>query len=391
MGASLDQVSGAGRAPLPMRRPRVKPEHAPYRIQGGLIRIGGVSYGVAAEVRDPTGMVWTLLESMDGSRDADAVVARVTAAHPGLTADAVSAGIAQFAAAGYLEDLAAPEPAELTARDLRRYGPARSYYRWLDLTPRASTWEPQVLLGRARVTVVGIGGSGGVAALALAASGVGRLHLVDPDVVELSNLCRQVLYTEDDLGRPKVDAALARLRALNSDIEVTGEQSRIDGVGPAARLAGDCDVLLLTADRPPQVRVWTNLACLAAGRPWVDAGYHGPLVQVGTYRPGGGACWQCVRLADDDRHAELGAYPQDGGARGAAVGNAVAAPSAGVSGYLAAHEVIGLITGIPPAVPGRVQTVNLAALDAPLVRLDPRRADCPACAAVPPPPADHPQ
>lgn len=72
----------------------------------------------------------------------------------------------------------------------------------LDLTPRASTWEPQERLRRALVTVIGVGGTGGVAALALAASGVGRLHCVDPDVVELSNLSRQVIYTEDDKRQP---------------------------------------------------------------------------------------------------------------------------------------------------------------------------------------------
>ena len=74
--------------------------------------------------------------------------------------------------------------------------------------PRASSWDAQARLARSRVTVVGLGGSGAGAAAALAASGVGRLHCVDPDAVELSNLNRQVLYSEDDIGRPKVDAAV---------------------------------------------------------------------------------------------------------------------------------------------------------------------------------------
>jgi molybdopterin/thiamine biosynthesis adenylyltransferase len=80
-------------------------------------------------------------------------------------------------------------------------------------------------LRASRVTVVGVGGTGGVAALALAAAGVGQLHCVDPDVVDLSNLGRQVVYTEDDTGRPKVGGAVARLRRLNADIAVSGEDT----------------------------------------------------------------------------------------------------------------------------------------------------------------------
>lgn len=163
------------------------------------------------------------------------------------------AAIAQLVESGYVEDAAAPDPAELTERDKDRYDRARRYFRWLDLAPRASTWEPQVALRRARVTVVGVGGTGGVAALALAASGVGRLHCVDPDVVELSNLSRQVIYTEDDIGVPKVGAALARLRKLNTDIAVSGQRLRIDSVTDVLPLAGSCDVLLLSADQPPEV------------------------------------------------------------------------------------------------------------------------------------------
>lgn len=359
--------------------PKVKPEHAPYRIAGGKLRIGGVSYGLAAEISDPDGWVWTMLTAMDGSRGLQEIVEHVRAAHPGQPAEILRRGAEQLMASGYIEDAAGPVPASLTARDLLRYDRAVGYFRWLDLTPRGSSWEPQARLRDARVTVLGVGGTGGVAAMALAASGVGHLHCVDPDEVELSNLSRQVLYTEDDIGRPKADSAVARLRRLNSDIEVTGQRMTVMSTADVLGLAGDCDVLLLTADRPPEVRTWANRGCLEARRPWVDAGYHGPLVQCGAFVPGEGPCRECTRLAMRDRDAELGANPHDDTERGAAVGHAVGAASAGMSGYLAAHLVIGLITGVPPVTPGRVETMNLAALDAPLVCDDPPHPDCPAC------------
>jgi len=364
-----------------MSRPRVKPEHAPYRIAGGKIRIGGVAYGLAAEISDPDGWVWMMLSAMDGSRAPREIVEYVQAGYPAEPAAALRAAAEQLMASGYVEDAAGPLPSGLTERDRRRFDRAVGYYRWLDLTPRASSWEPQALLRAARVTILGVGGTGGVAALALAASGVGRLHCIDPDQVELSNLSRQVLYTEGDIGRPKADAAVARLRQLNSDIEITGQRTQARGIEDVRTLADDCDVLLLGADQPPELRTWTNRACLAAKRPWVDAGYHGPLVQTAAFVPGQGRCWECTRLTLRDGHAADGVFPGDAAESQEAVWHAVGATAAGISGYLAAHLVIALITGIPPVVPGRIETVNLAALPAPLALDDRPHPDCPACGA----------
>jgi len=362
-----------------MIRPRVKPEHAAYRIAGNRVRIGGLSFGIAAEVEDPTGAVWTLLQAMDGSRSADEIVDMVASRHPGETRQSLTDAIETFVESGYVEDWGAPDPAELTSRDKERYGRGRAYWRWLDLTPRSSSWEPQVRLRSARVTVVGLGGTGGCAAAALAASGVGYLHCVDHDLVELSNLNRQVLYSESDIHRPKADVAAARLRGLNSDVTITGQRAEITSFADVAALAADCDVLLLCADRPPEIYSWANRACLATGTPWVASGYHGPLVPVATYVPGDGACYQCLQMAQAENRQRIGTCPDDSAGREGAAGNAVAAPSAGISGYLAAHAVLALVTGIPPVRPGRIYSVNLVALDEPYVFTGPRRPDCPDC------------
>ena len=210
-----------------MIKPRIKPEHAPYRVAEERSESAGCHYGIAAEISDPDGWVWTMLTAMDGSRDLAEIVEQVHSAHPAQPVDVLRRGAEQLVSSGYAEDAAGPVPANLTDRDLLRYDRAVGFYRWLDLTPRASSWEPQSLLRDARVTVLGLGGSGGVAALALAASGVGRLHCVDPDDVELSNLSRQVLYTEADIGKPKADSAITRLRQLNSDIEITGQRTEL--------------------------------------------------------------------------------------------------------------------------------------------------------------------
>jgi molybdopterin/thiamine biosynthesis adenylyltransferase len=362
---------------MKMGRPRIKPEHLPYRIAGGLIRIGGVSGGIAGEIEDPTGSVWSLLQCMDGSRTIGQVVDHVISEHPRETESEVRDAIDVMIGSGYVEDAGSSDPVELSNREKERYSRSRNYFRWVDLVPRASTWEPQVALRRAHVTVAGIGGTGGFAAIALAASGVGHLHCVDNDTVELSNLNRQVLFDEGDIGTSKVAAGVRRLQRLNSDITITGERVHIREAADMLPLAKDCDALLLAADNPPEMTVWTNRACLAAGTPWVDAGYHGPQATVGSYIPGTSACWECVRKTHDDRQQPLGVNYADAVQR--PVENAVSAASAGLSGILAAHAVIALLTGVPPAAAGQVQAINLMQLNSPFVLSSARRPDCPGC------------
>jgi molybdopterin/thiamine biosynthesis adenylyltransferase len=364
-------------------RPRIKPEHLPYRISDSRIRIGGSVYGIAAEIKDPTGAIWALLESLDGSRSVEAIVDYVRARNPDEAASDIHSALAVLIEAGHVEDCGSPAPPELSDRERERYQRGREFYRWVDPVPRSNSWEPQVKLHNASVVVIGLGGTGGTAALALAASGVGRLHCVDSDEVDLSNLNRQLLYTEQDIGRPKVDAGVDRLREHNSDITVTGKRCRIRGIEDLAALAGEHDILLLCADTPADIRVWANRACLRTGTPWVDCGYHGPRAAACLYLPGrGGACYECLWLAEQDRNTALGIDRPYSTSR---VGhNAVIAPSAGLSGYLAAYSVISFITGTGRVADGRIHGVNLVALDTPYVVADPRRPDCQACGTTDP-------
>jgi molybdopterin/thiamine biosynthesis adenylyltransferase len=220
-----------------------------------------------------------------------------------------------------------------------------------------------------------------MAALALAASGIGRLHCIDADTVELSNLNRQALYTEDDLGKPKADAALPRLRQLNSDIEITAERLEIASQDDCAAAVAGCDLFALCADEPDDLRIWANRACLAAGVPWVDGGYHGPLVTVGVYVPGTGACWECLRAGELAR-LDLPAGDSEDLVRGMprAPGHPATAVSAGLSGQLVAYLAMALLTGTSQVTPGTVYGINLMVPGDQVVIEHPRRSGCPACA-----------
>ncbi|MCP3819490.1 ThiF family adenylyltransferase [Streptomyces sp. A3M-1-3] len=363
----------------------MKPEHRAYRTVDGNVRIGSVVYGIGAEVADPDGWIWTLTEALDGTRTPDGTVDNVLARHPDVGYRSVLEAMDDLYEAGFLDDAGAALPDGLTEDDRTRYGRGADLLRWMDLSPRATSWELQARLRSARVLLLGLGGTGGFAAQGLVASGVGLMHCVDGDVVELSNLNRQPLYRETDIGRPKAEAARAALRALNSQVTVTAERREVHGPDDlAALLVPGYDLLLLCADRPPEIRRWANRTCLAARLPWLDAGYRGPLVTVGVHVPGSGACWECHRADDADRRdLRLGPGQDAEVASPRMDWNPVNAVTAGLSGTLLVHAAIALLTGVPEIRPGFRFGLNLMAFAEPAEERYGRRANCPACGTPP--------
>ncbi|WP_410611571.1 HesA/MoeB/ThiF family protein [Amycolatopsis sp. lyj-109] len=362
-----------------MRRPRIKPEHLPVRHGGDRVRIGGVVRGIAADIDDPGGWVWALLELLDGSRTTDQVVADLARLHPQRPGADARAAIDDLIRAGYVEDAGEPDPAGLGAAERERYRRSRALFRWMDRTPRRTSWDTQLLLRGARVVVIGIGGVGCTAAQTLVVSGVGHVHCVEPDVVELSNLNRQILFTERDLGRPKVTAAVERLRAHNSEVRVTGARLLVDGPAVLRTLAIGYDVVLLAADEPPEIRAWTNQVCQATGTAWVHGGYHGPQVGCGLYAPGAGPCYDCARVAERERQVGLPprTFPAAAGKPRVHAANAV---SAGIAGQLAAHATLSLLTGVPRLRTNCEFGFNLVTLqDSFALGPESPRPDCPTC------------
>ncbi len=150
-------------------------------------------------------------------------------------------------------------------------------------------------LSQARVVLLGCGGIGSLVAVTLATAGVGELTLVDGDHVELSNLTRQFLFTEADIGLPKAEALARELRRRNSSCRV---RPVVRGVADAADLEHlpVCDLLVVSADSPGLTGM-VNAYCVASGTAWMNACYvndiavWGPLVVPGTT-----GCWDCQSL-----------------------------------------------------------------------------------------------
>lgn len=195
------------------------------------------------------------------------------------------------------------------------------------------------------VLVVGCGGLGSAAIPFLAASGVGRLLLADDDVIEISNLQRQVLYGEADLGRLKVTAAADAVRRINSGVSVEVLPQRLDSVALAQRMA-QVDVVLDCSDNYA-TRQAVNAAAVASRTPLVSGAavrFDGQLLVVDP-RLEHGPCYHCLFGGS---HASDGACATFG----------VFSPLVGVIGAQQAVEALKLLMGVGQAPAGRLMTYD---------------------------------
>lgn len=221
----------------------------------------------------------------------------------------------------------------------------------------------------ARVLLIGAGGLGCPSALYLAAAGVGTLGLVDDDVVDASNLQRQILYGTNDLGRPKVEVARERILALNPDVTVEPFATRLSS-GNALALLGRYDVIVDGTDNFP-TRYLSNDACVLLGRPNVYGSIFRFEGQASVFDARRGPCYRCL-------HPE----PPPPGAVPSCAEGGVLGVLPGVIAMLQATETIKLLTGIGEPLLGRLLLYDALAMRFDEFRLEKDPA-CPVCGPHP--------
>jgi molybdopterin/thiamine biosynthesis adenylyltransferase len=221
----------------------------------------------------------------------------------------------------------------------------------------------------ARVLLLGAGGLGSPTALYLAAAGVGTLGIVDNDVVDLSNLQRQVIHSTDRIGVPKVDSAEQTIKQLNPDVDVVKYQLRLDASNIMEIIEG-WDVIVDGLDNFP-TRYLLNDASVRLQIPVVSASILGFDGQLSVFKPYEGPCYRC--LFREPPPAEMA--PSCGA-------NGVLGVLPGTMGLLQATEVIKLIVGAGRPAIGRLLLYD--ALDATLMEVKIKRdPDCPICSRDP--------
>jgi len=246
---------------------------------------------------------------------------------------------------------------ELDRDEIRRYG------RHLTL-PEVGV-DGQKRLKAARVLLVGAGGLGSPAALYLAAAGVGTLGLVDFDRVDESNLQRQLLYGQGDLDRPKVEAAVERLRGVNPHVELRPHPVRFSADNALDLVAG-YDAVVDGSDNFA-ARYLVNDACVLAGKPDVWGAISRFEGQASVFWNRHGPCYRC-----------LFPEPPPPGLVPSCAEAGVLGVLPGIVGSLQANEVIKLITGIGEPLIGRLLIFDALGVRFREVRLK-RNPDCPRC------------
>jgi molybdopterin/thiamine biosynthesis adenylyltransferase/rhodanese-related sulfurtransferase len=225
--------------------------------------------------------------------------------------------------------------------------------------------EGQARLARAKVLVIGAGGLGSPALLYLAAAGVGTIGIVDFDVVELSNLQRQVVHTDDRVGASKTESAAIAIGALNPDTKVVQHNEMLTDQS-VDRLIEGYDVVLDGTDTF-ETRYWLNDAAVRAATPVVHASVFRFEGQLTVFVPFEGPCYRC--LYPTPPPPEL--------APGCSVAGVLGVVP-GVMGLLQATETVKLVLGIGDPLVGRLLVWD--ALDAGFSELTLQRdPDCPAC------------
>jgi molybdopterin/thiamine biosynthesis adenylyltransferase/rhodanese-related sulfurtransferase len=236
------------------------------------------------------------------------------------------------------------------------------------LLPEVGVEGQQKLLD-AKVLLLGAGGLGSPTALYLAAAGIGTLGIVDDDVVDVSNLQRQVIHTTETVGTPKVDSAERAIHALNPDVAVRKYQVRLDASN-IVDIIKDYDIVVDGVDNFP-TRYLLNDASVRLKIPVVSAAILGFEGQLSVFAPYDGPCYRC--LFRQPPPAELA--PSCGA-------NGVLGVLPGTMGLLQATEVVKLIIGQGSPLIGRLLIYD--ALDATTTELKVRRdPDCPICSREP--------
>ncbi|MBI3553125.1 MAG: molybdopterin-synthase adenylyltransferase MoeB [Elusimicrobia bacterium] len=229
--------------------------------------------------------------------------------------------------------------------------------------------EGQKKLKNSSVLCVGAGGLGSPLALYLAAAGVGRLGIVDFDVVDHSNLQRQILHSTDSVGKPKLESAKARLNALNPNVEVVGYETKLTSAN-ALELFKDYDVIADGTDNFP-TRYLVNDACVLLGKPNAYGSIFRFEGQASVFSAKDGPCYRC--LYPEPPPPGLVPSCAEGGVLGVLPG---------VIGTIQAIETIKLIAGLGKPLIGRLMLFDALAMEWRTLKIK-KNPDCPICGKNP--------
>ncbi|HEY5846738.1 MAG TPA: ThiF family adenylyltransferase [Nakamurella sp.] len=243
---------------------------------------------------DPSGAVLALLRILSRGDHTlkELPFALATVGHSASVED-VSRVVHQLDDWGVLER--ADSDGQLDARTIDRHASNLRYYDLFSDLSRSSV-DMHRAATRSTVLLLGAGGLGSGILQSLVGLGVGKIILVDGDVVEPKNLARQFVYNSSDIGRPKVQAAADWVSGYSPDTTVRPVQERVADAARIGQLAGGADLVVCAIDSPDNVHLLVNEACCRLGIPFVAGGLARSTLSYWSVDPGRSACRECLEL-----------------------------------------------------------------------------------------------
>jgi len=357
-----------------MQRPRIKRTTESIGSPDGDVFLLRPSAGSDIKIEKPDENDRRLLAALDGEHTLDQL-------NEEFGEELVGDTISKLQELEVVEDAADDDL--LAAGELARFDRQLRYFS--DIGGSGPTpSECQRRLREAKVAVLGVGGLGGWSAYALACCGIGEMWLIDGDRVEVSNLNRQILYSEADLGLLKVEAAARRLRAFNSSMRVTATARRLESQVEIADFIDGADVVIDAADWPAHdIERWCNSACFEAGIPYITMSHFPPIARVGPlYVPGETGCFACQETAYRREYPLFDVAVEQRRAQPSPA--ATLGPACGLIGGQVGMEIIHLLTGLSrPSTQGVAHIYDLRTMEVKREDVVPE-PDCPVCAHLQP-------
>ncbi|OUQ90055.1 thiamin biosynthesis protein [Brevibacillus brevis] len=288
------------------RRPLFKPVHPVYEVTEQMLRLGEAP-GYTFELEDENGSIRKMIKLMDGTRTIGEIHTLLVVDYPEITYEEIVEAVESLSGLGFLMDQAKEEASVLTSEQKERYKANIRYFSlFTDLNQSPSKLQEQV--SRKKVTILGMGAFGSTLLVNLVGAGIQHIKLVDFDRVELSNLNRQMVFNEHDIGRLKVEAARDFIGRLHSEVLIETETMQIKSSEDVERVIAGSDLVMLAADQPFFfLQRWVNHACTKLQIPFIAGGFNLIEGQFFMVEPGKTGCIDCMHL---HRSTQIEDYPQ---------------------------------------------------------------------------------
>lgn len=367
-------------------KPLINPIYPVYFTDSVSVRVG-ITGDKMIEFDDENGSIYQLIKLMDGTRDISDITRLIQAEYPEITYEEIKDAISEIERLGFLTS-SNPADHELKDYEMERFKGNINFISHYT-PPLQNPAVYQEKLSNSHITIIGMGAFGCSILFNAAGLGIKRVRIIDFDTVSLSNLNRQMLFSESDIGRLKVDAAKEFMHSFYSDMEIETIDAEIDENTSIEALIAGTDLVILAADQPYLLLPrWLNKACTKMGVPFVGGGINLTRGQVYTIIPGVTGCLDCSYLENFRKIPDYESIVKKWLELNFIPPNTATAPTLMMITGLISSEIFKLLTGLG----NMITTAKRISFDFNSYEIEEmssweRQVDCPACGKGNP---DHP-